>query len=116
MLSRTALNDTRRSILDLQAKLDNKGQVLIKDVMDELSRLRKVGMKGATSTFGVDTRTATAAYNAQLPSVFQQFRGRVVKDGKVMSDAELASLLKISPTQTNKNPVMNVGKATVQRQ
>jgi hypothetical protein len=116
MLSRTAMQNTERSIIDLQAKLDSKGQVLIKDVMAELSRLRKVGMKGATSIYGVDTRTATAAYNAQLPSVFQQFRGRVVKDGKVMSDAELASLLKISPTQTNKNPVMNVGKATVQRQ
>jgi hypothetical protein len=116
MLSRTAMQNTKRSILDLQAKLDNKGQVLIKDVMDELSRLRKVGMKGATSIYGVDTRTATAAYNAQLPSVFQQFRGRVVKDGEVMSDAELAGLLKISPEQANKNPVMNVGKATVQRQ
>ena len=116
MLSRTAMQNTQRSILDLQAKLDNKGQVLIKDVMDELSRLRKVGMKGATSIYGVDTRTATAAYNAQLPSVFQQFRGRVVKDGEVMSDAELAGLLKISPEQANKNPVMNVGKATVQRQ
>tara|TARA_Y100000401_G_scaffold110662_1_gene108093 strand:- start:192 stop:1346 length:1155 start_codon:yes stop_codon:yes gene_type:complete len=117
MLSRTAMNDTKRSILDLQAKLDNKGQVLIKDVMAELSKLRQIGMKSSTNNmFGVDAKTATAAYNSQLPSIFQQFRGRVVKDGEVMSDAELASLLKISPTQTNKNPVMNVGKATVQRQ
>ena len=117
MLSRTAMNDTKRSILDLQAKLDNKGQVLIKDVMAELSKLRQIGMKSSTNNmFGVDAKTATAAYNSQLPSIFQQFRGRVVKDGTVMSDAELASLLKISPEQANKNPVMNVGKATVQRQ
>ena len=99
-MSTKAMNDTKIAILDLNSTMDAKGQVFIKDVMAKLDDLRKIGMKSSVSNsmYGVDAKTATAAYQAQLPSVYQQFRGRVLKDGKIMTDGELASLLKVGPT------------------
>ena len=98
-ISRSALNSTRASILALERKQAEDGTVLIKDIMSELSKLRQLALKSnLNSMIGVNTKTSTAAYNEQLPLIFEQYRGRVVRNGNPISDAELASILRISPS------------------
>ncbi len=98
-ISRSALNSTRASILSLERKQAEDGTVLIKDIMSELSKLRQLALKSNLNPMvGVNTKTSTAAYNEQLPLIFEQYRGRVVRNGKPISDAELASILRISPS------------------
>ena len=58
------------------------------------------GVYGATSTM------ATKAYKSQLPAIYERYRGKVIRDGQVLTDKELAAI--INPPTAQPGTSVNV--------
>ena len=115
-LNNKAVNNFKLSELKLLRKMTDKGQFYVKDIMTELKDLSKSMAKTAVQggIHGATSAMATRAYRSQLPAIYERYRGKVIRDGKILTDKELAGI--ISPPVAKPGTTVNVtgaGGATV---
>ena len=99
----------------LSRQMTDKGLFYIKDVMSELQSLSTSMAKTAVQNaqFGITSTMATKAYKSQLPAIYERYRGKVIRDGNVLSDKELLAV--INPPTAGETTLGTVKGAIVKR-